>query len=89
MLAGCDLLFVCLRLEEYPDCVARVASEVPEERRAEASRRIDRYVDRLRALEPAPLPARSLEAIAADVALLREAAGTGPAGLHPPPYWDR
>lgn len=84
--AGCDLVFVCSRLEEYSDCVARVASEVPEERRAEASRRIDRYVDRLRALQRAPLPARSLEAIAADVAALNQVAGTGPAALHPPPY---
>jgi len=80
MLAGCDLLFVCSRLEEYPDCVARVASDVSEDRRAEAARRIDRYSDRLRALQEAPLPARSLEAIAADVVLLKEAVDQAAAG---------
>jgi beta-N-acetylhexosaminidase len=74
--AGCDLLFVCSRLEEYPDCVARVEADVPEERRREAARRIDGYADRLRALAmSAPPRQRPLEAIAADVSLLREAIG--------------
>lgn len=71
--AGCDLLFVCSRLEEYPDCVARVEADVPEERRAEAAIRLDAYAERLRALAAAAPPPRALEAIAADVALLRDA----------------
>jgi beta-N-acetylhexosaminidase len=72
MRAGCDLLFVCSRLEEYPDCIARVETEVPEDRRAEAARRLDGYAGRLRALSTAARPARLLKAIAADVAALRE-----------------
>jgi beta-N-acetylhexosaminidase len=73
MHAGCDLLFVCSRLEEYPECVSRVETDVPEGRRAEAASRMDRYSDRLRALSAAAHPARSLDAIAADVKLLQEA----------------
>ena len=83
--AGCDLVFVCSRLEEYPECVARVEAGVPALRRAEAARRIDAFVERLRALERgAPRPGRPLEEIAADVAALRERiakvedAGAGP-----------
>ena len=73
MRAGCDLLFVCSRLEDYPDCVARVEAEVPEDRRAEAARRVDGYAERLRALSAAAPPPRSLDAIAAEVAALRDA----------------
>lgn len=73
MRAGCDLLFVCSKLEEYPDCVARVEADVPEDRRAEAARRLDGYADRLRTLSAAAAPARSLAAIAAEVKLLQEA----------------
>jgi len=71
--AGCDVVLVCSRLEEYPECVARAEAEVPAPRLAEASRRIDVFVRRLRALErAAPPPGRPLEEIAADVAALRE-----------------
>ena len=76
MRAGCDLLFVCSRLEEYPDCVASVEIDVPEERRAEAARRMDGYADRLATLSAAAPPARSLDAIAAEVEALREAIGS-------------
>jgi beta-N-acetylhexosaminidase len=60
-LAGCDLLFVCSRLEEYPDCVSALAKEVPPRRRQEASARLDaytRHLARLRreAAPPRPLP---------------------------------
>jgi beta-N-acetylhexosaminidase len=48
--AGCDLLFVCSRIEEYPDCVAAVGREVPLRRRAEAARRLDAYDRHLRRL---------------------------------------
>ncbi len=74
--AGCDLVFVCSRLEEYPDCVARVEADVPEERLAEADRRIAGYAERLATLSAAAPPARSLDTIAADVAALKQAAGT-------------
>ncbi|MGH9400431.1 MAG: glycoside hydrolase family 3 N-terminal domain-containing protein, partial [Thermoanaerobaculia bacterium] len=33
--AGCDLLFVCKRIEEYPDCVRAVRKDVPPRRRTE------------------------------------------------------
>jgi beta-N-acetylhexosaminidase len=73
ILAGCDLALVCSRLEEYPECVARAEAEVPAPRLAEASRRIDVFVQRLRALErAAPPPDRPLGEIATDVAALRE-----------------
>ncbi len=51
-LAGCDLLFVCRRLEEYPACVEAVRQSVPAPRRSEAASRLEGYaehVDRLRA----------------------------------------
>ena len=73
--AGCDLVFVCSRLEEYPDCVARVEADVSDERRAEADRRIEAYAERLATLSAAAPPARSLDALAADVAALKKAAG--------------
>ena len=44
--AGCDLLFVCSRIAEYPDCVERVARDVPEERLREAGGRLDAYTRR-------------------------------------------
>ena len=68
--AGCDLLFVCSRLEEYADCVARVEADVSDERRAEAAGRLNRYANRLTVLKRATT--RSLGAIAADVSRLRE-----------------
>jgi beta-N-acetylhexosaminidase len=73
-LAGCDLLWVCSRIEEYPECVERVGREVPESRRSEASRRIDGYVEHLHELKrKAVPPTRPLEVLAAHVAALREA----------------
>ena len=72
-LAGCDLLWVCSRIEEYPECVERVGREVPESRRSEASRRIDGYVEHLHELKrKAVPPTRPLEVLAAHVAALRE-----------------
>ncbi|MEO8189947.1 MAG: glycoside hydrolase family 3 N-terminal domain-containing protein [Acidobacteriota bacterium] len=41
--AGSDLLFVCSRILEYPDCVARVDLEVPGDRRREAAERLAAY----------------------------------------------
>jgi beta-N-acetylhexosaminidase len=78
--AGCDLLFVCSRLEEYPDCVARVESDVTEDRRAEAAGRLDGYAERLRSLARAVPGPRPLKTIVEDVALLRDAIASINAG---------
>jgi beta-N-acetylhexosaminidase len=72
--AGCDLLFVCSRLEEYPECVERVAREVPELRREEAAMRVEAYAALLRARRrAAAMPLRPLETLAGDVRRLVEA----------------
>jgi beta-N-acetylhexosaminidase len=52
-LAGCDLLFVCRRIEEYPACVAAVRRSVPAERRAEAAERLEAYAAHIESLKPA------------------------------------
>ena len=63
--AGCDLLFVCSRIEEYPACVEAVEREVPPERIREASRRLEDYADHLtRIRQRAPRTQISLEALA-------------------------
>jgi beta-N-acetylhexosaminidase len=72
-LAGCDLLWVCSRIEEYPDCVERVERDVPESRIAEAALRIEGYAGHLRDLARKEVPpTRPLEVLAAHVAALRE-----------------
>ncbi len=71
--AGCDLLFVCSRIEEYADCVAAVDSDVPEARRAEASARLDVYGERLgRMKEAVRTKERPVGALIADIDALRE-----------------
>jgi beta-N-acetylhexosaminidase len=71
--AGCDLLWVCSRIEEYPDCVRRVESDVPESRRVEAVRRIERYESHLEELQRKEVPpSRPLAVLAAHVAALRQ-----------------
>ena len=71
--AGCDLLWVCSRIEEYPECVRRVESDVPESRRVEAARRIDAYVRHLHEVRRQEVPpSRPLEVLAAHVAALRQ-----------------
>ena len=49
-IAGCDLLFVCRKLEEYPEAIAEVGRRVPEARRVEAAERLEGYADHLAAL---------------------------------------
>ncbi len=66
--AGCDLLFVCSRVEEYPECVAAVEENVPARRRTEAGSRLDAYERHLLRVRraaglPRPLP-RLVAAIA-------------------------
>lgn len=70
--AGCDLVFVCSRIGEYPACVEAVERAVSQERLAEAHRRVETYRERLSALRlAAPSPNGSLEELGADVAELR------------------
>ena len=76
-LAGCDLLFVCSRIAEYPDCVERVRAEVPPARIAEAAARLKRYarhLDRLRAA--AARPDRPFSVLIADIADLKSREST-------------
>lgn len=69
--AGCDLVFVCSRTEEYPACVDAVRRAVAEERVAEALRRITVYRERLGALRlSAPSPDGSLADLRAAIAEL-------------------
>ncbi|HEX9148036.1 MAG TPA: glycoside hydrolase family 3 N-terminal domain-containing protein [Thermoanaerobaculia bacterium] len=71
--AGCDLPWVCSRIEEYPECVEQVERDVAEDRLAEASARIEAYVERLADLRRrAVTPSRPLEVLAAHIAALRE-----------------
>lgn len=66
--AGCDLLFVCSRIEMYPECVETVSREVPEERRAEAALRLARYARRVEQIRrAAPVPDRPLEELVAEM----------------------
>ena len=44
--AGCDLLLVCSRVEEYTACVRQVEDSVPAERRREAAARLEEYAAR-------------------------------------------
>ena len=51
--AGCDLLFVCRRIDEFPACVDAVDREVPEARRVEAVDRLEAYASHVESLKPA------------------------------------
>ncbi len=70
--AGCDLLFVCSRIEVYPACVEAVERRVPAKRRTEAKDRLDRYEHHLTRLRSAAKPPRSLPLLVAAIAKLRE-----------------
>ena len=66
--AGCDLLFVCRRIETYPECVAAVARLVPESRRLEAAGRLQDYTAHLAALRrAAPAEAVSVAGLVARI----------------------
>jgi beta-N-acetylhexosaminidase len=67
-LAGCDLLFVCRRIEEYPACVEAVEKNVPAERREEAAARLEAYAAHIESLRPARLRAEvPIETVAAAI----------------------
>jgi beta-N-acetylhexosaminidase len=69
--AGCDLLFVCKELSQYPDCVASVQEHVPSRRRAEAARRLQVYRRHLETMQELAPTARSVKQLIADIAALR------------------
>jgi beta-N-acetylhexosaminidase len=74
--AGCDLLFVCGRISEYPACVEEVRVNVASSRLEEASRRLSAYARRLEELQAsAAVPDRPLWDLAADIAALRQSGG--------------
>jgi beta-N-acetylhexosaminidase len=67
-LAGCDLLFVCRRIDEYPACVEAVEKNVPVERRAEAAERLEAYGAHIESLRAArPRPQLAVETVAAAI----------------------
>jgi beta-N-acetylhexosaminidase len=72
--AGCDLLLVCRRIEEFPACVEAVERGVPPQRRSDAAGRIDGYALHLAALRTAAgTPEIPLAAIRAELRSLSEA----------------
>ncbi len=72
--AGCDLLFVCRRIQTYPACVEAVERLVPRFRRDEATRRLDAYASHLEALRRAAGPPLiTLAAIRAELRALGQA----------------
>ena len=69
--AGCDLLFVCSRISEYPGCVEQVEARVAACRIEEASRRLDAYASHLDEIRSAtPTSDRPLSALIEEVAEL-------------------
>lgn len=78
--AGCDLLFVCSRIGEYPDCVAAVGAGISGRRAAEAIARMDRYAAHLARIRRKRRPPRSMAALMASVGRLKAAGDTAPRG---------
>lgn len=69
--AGCDLLFVCSRIDLYPEAVEMVTREVSEERRVEAAVRLKRYGGHLeQTRRRARVPDRPLAELMADIRAL-------------------
>lgn len=74
--AGCDLLFVCRRLDAYPECVEEVERSVPVSRRAEAAERLEGYARRISDLKARATPApAALAEVVARTKALAEAVG--------------
>jgi beta-N-acetylhexosaminidase len=69
--AGCDLIFVCSRIAEYPDCVAAVGEGISQRRAAEALARMDRYTAHLARLRRRRRPPRPMPALIAAIARLK------------------
>jgi beta-N-acetylhexosaminidase len=71
--AGCDLLFVCSRIADYPKCADAVDRDVGEERRAEAAARLDQYGERVAARRAQPREQWSIDRLWVEIMRLREA----------------
>lgn len=65
--AGCDLLFVCSRIADYPRCVAAVEASVSVARRAEAKERLEDYARHLASLRQSANADRGPETVAAQM----------------------
>lgn len=76
--AGCDLLFVCSRIDEYPDCVAEVGAGITRRRAAEAIARMDRYAAHLERIRRKRRPPRPLAALTRAIARLKAGGATAP-----------
>ena len=74
--AGCDLLLVCRRLEEYPACVDAVERGVAANRRNEAAARLEGYAAAVASLRAAAgPPPETLAEVRAEFAALGDEAG--------------
>ena len=69
--AGCDLLLVCSRIEEYPECVRAVEREVSRQRRQEAAGRLEDYGRHLRRIQRTARRPRPVPSLIAAIARLR------------------
>jgi len=70
--AGCDLLFVCKRIEDYPRCVEAVEARVPEERRNEAASRLEDYASHLARLRKAAPGGEAITILTAELRSLAD-----------------
>jgi beta-N-acetylhexosaminidase len=87
MRAGCDLLNVCSRIDEYADCVEAVERDVPAARLEEAAARLSQYRARLDRLREPFLHEQKglheqggphgLDELRSEIRALREEAGAG------------
>ena len=79
--AGCDLLFVCSRILDYPHCVERVDLDVPGDRRREAAGRLAAYSRRAAERRAAvKRPVLSIESLRDATRALHERASQAGAG---------
>jgi beta-N-acetylhexosaminidase len=74
--AGCDLLFVCSRIDAYADCVVAVERNVPVERQFEAQERLSGYANRLQSVRKNSSNSRAgLDDLKKRISLLDAASG--------------
>jgi beta-N-acetylhexosaminidase len=72
--AGCDLLFVCKRIDAYPECVEAVTARVPVPRRVEAAARLEDYAGHLAQLRKAAPSGEAIPTLAAELRTLADSA---------------
>jgi beta-N-acetylhexosaminidase len=73
-MAGCDLLFVCKRIDVYPRCVEAVEARVPVPRRTEAAERLEDYAGHLARLQKAAPGGETIPALTAELRSLADSA---------------